>query len=209
MAELGETVRLVELICARLCHDLAGLVGTVGNALELVAEDAGESREIVAFAASATKRLTQRLVLFRAAWGPETDITALPALLELATGALEVRRIGIDTSALPHDCVFSLPVARVVLNLILLAADCLPKGGTILLMGDPEDLLIRIRGEDAGWPSGFVGCMRDEAATIAALKDGRSVQMPLTVLLALSRKLLLSPVFGPGSGLEAVRLTKE
>src|ERR1700679_75829 len=72
MAEMGETVRLVELVCARLCHDLGGLIGTVGNAVDMVAEDIGGDSEVAAFASSAAKALAQRLRLMRTAWGPES-----------------------------------------------------------------------------------------------------------------------------------------
>jgi histidine phosphotransferase ChpT len=206
MAEMGDTIRLVELICARLCHDLGGLIGTVGNALEMVAEDAGRDNEVLAFASSAAYALTQRLRLMRAAWGPETDAMKLSALVKLVTPALAARRVGLDTRTLPPDCVFSPAIGRVVLNLIMLACDCLPRGGTIVLMGEPADLLVRIDGPGAAWPAGFANCMRDEAAALAALTSARSVQMPLTVLFALSRGLRLSPVLGPTSGIEAVRL---
>jgi histidine phosphotransferase ChpT len=206
MAELDQTIRLVELICARLCHDLGGLIGTVGNALDMVAEDAGGDTEIVAFASSASTALTQRLRLMRAAWGPEAKRIALPELMKLVSAPLAARRIGLDVRAIPPDCVFPAPIGRVVLNLILLAGDCLPRGGTIVILGAPTDLLFRIDGPEARWPSGFAGCMHDEAAAFAALAGARSVQMPLTVLFALARKLRLSPVLGPGSGVEAVRL---
>jgi len=206
MARLGETVRLVELICARLCHDLGGLIGTVGNALEMGAEDTDANNELVAFAATANKALAQRLRLMRAAWGPDFGPIALPALVLLVTQALAARRVGLDSRGLPPRCAFPPPIGRVVLNLILLAADCLPKGGTIMLVGEPADLLIRIDGPEAAWPPGFTACMRDEAAAIAAMTEARSMQMPLTVLLALSGKLRLSSVLGPAGGVEAVRL---
>ena len=207
MARSGDTIRLVELVCARLCHDLGGLIGTVGNALEMVTEDAGQDNEVVAFAASAASALTERLRLMRTAWGPETEAMKLPALVALVAPAVAVRRIGIDARALRPDCVFRPAFARVVLNLIVLACDCMPKGGTIVLMGGPDDLLVRIDGPDAAWPAGFTDCMRDEDTALAAVTGARSVQMPLTVLFALSRQLRLSPVLGPTSGMEAVRLS--
>jgi len=206
MAQLGDTIRLVELICARLCHDLGGLIGTVGNALDMVTEDAGRDNEVLAFASSAANALTQRLRLMRTAWGPETEALELSALIKLVTQALTVRRVGLDTRSLAPESVFSPPVGRVTLNLIVLACDCLPRGGTISLMGEPDDLLVRIAGPDAAWPPGFADCMRDEATAIAALTGARSVQMPLTALFALSRQLRLSPVLGMASGIEAVRL---
>ena len=206
MAELVETMRLVELTCARLCHDLGGLIGTASNALEMVAEDADRGNEVVAFAVSATRALTQRLRLMRAAWGPDSEVLSLSTFVDLAAPPLAMRRVGLDTRILPPDSVFSPPLGRVLLNLILLACDCMPKGGTIVVMGEPADLLIRIDGPEAAWPPGFTACMGNEAAALAALSGARAVQMPLTALLALSRELRLSPVLGPGSGIQAVRL---
>jgi histidine phosphotransferase ChpT len=206
MAQLVDTIRLVELVCARLCHDLGGLIGTVGNALDMVAEDADRDNEVLAFASSAAKALTQRLRLMRAAWGPETDAMPLSGLLTLATPVLASKRIGLNTGTMSRGCVFSAAMGRLVLNLIVLASDCLPRGGTILLMGGPEDLLIRIDGPNAAWPPGLAACLRDEAEAVATLTSARSIQMPLTALLALSRDLRLSPVLGPTSGIEALRL---
>ena len=144
--------------------------------------------------------------LARAAWGPETDALTLSGLLALATPALSARRVGLDTRALSADCVFPPPVSRVALNLIMLACDCMPKGGIIMLVGEPADLFIRISGPGAAWPAGFTACMNDAAAAVSVLSGARSVQMPLTALLAVSRDLILSPVLGPTSGVEAIRL---
>jgi len=138
--------------------------------------------------------------LLRAAWGPETDPVALAALVRLAAPPLGARRIGLDVRMLAPDCVFPAPVARVLLNLIVLASDCLPKGGTVVLIGAPSDLLIRIDGPEAAWPSGFTACMGNESAALGALADAHSAQMPLTALLAIGRELRLSPVLGRSAG---------
>ncbi len=209
MVETGDTIRLAELVCARLCHDLGGLIGTVGNAMAMVAEGSGRGNEVLAFATSATTMLSQRLQLMRAAWGPETEAIALPDLLRLAGPAVAARRVGIDTRTLAPDCVFSARAGRVLLNLILLACESLPKGGTIVILGRSDDLLLRIDGPLAAWPAGFSACMRDEASAIGALTGARSVQMPLTALFALTSGVRLSPVLGPTSGIEAVRLCDE
>jgi histidine phosphotransferase ChpT len=128
MPELGETIRLVELVCARLCHDIGGLIGTVGNAVDMVADDAARDDEVLAFASTAARALTQRLRLLRSAWGPDQETIALTALIALVAPPLEIRRIGVDTGGLPPDSDFSGPFGRVLLNLILLACDCLPNG---------------------------------------------------------------------------------
>jgi histidine phosphotransferase ChpT len=206
MAQPGDTIRLVELICARLCHDLGGLIGTVGNALDMVTEDAGRDNEVLAFASSAANALTERLRLMRTAWGPESDPITLSELVKLVTRAVGARRVTLDVDGLPAGCVFPPSTGRVVLNLIVLACDCLPRGGTIFLLGEPDDLLVRIVGPGAAWPPGFADCMRDEDAALAALTSALSVQMPLTALFAQTGGLRLSPVLGPNSGIEALRL---
>lgn len=208
MAQLADTIRLVELVSARLCHDLSGLIGTVGNALDMVTEDSDGNNEILAFAATAAIRLKQRLRLMRVAWGPEVDPIPLPALIDLVAGPLAARRVGLETRALRTGCVFPPSTGRVLLNVILLACDSMPMGGTIGLMGDAADILIRIDGLGAAWPTGLVACLRDETAALAALTNARTVQMPLTVLLALTRNLQLSPVFGSATGIEALRLAE-
>ena len=206
MADLGETLRLVELTCARLCHDLGGLIGTVGNALDMVVEDAGGGDEVLAFAASASRALTQRLRLLRAAWGPETEALTPAALHALAGPPLAARRIDLNVRVLSPGARFSPASGRVALNVILLAGDALPRGGAIILMGEPSDLFIRIDGPGAAWPPGLTTCLRDEAAALEALATARSPQMPLTALLALGRGLRLSPVFGPAAALIGLRL---
>ena len=207
MAQLTDTLNLVELVCARLCHDLGGLIGTIGTAMEMVMEEADQNDEIVAFAASASKSLMQRIRLARAAWGPDVDPYDLEKLVELVVPLLARQRVGLDTRALEPDSEFVPPTARVLLNVIMLACDSLPKGGTIVLIGEPEDLLIRIEGPGAAWPSGLADCLRDEAVAMAALTSARTVQMPLTALLAISRGVRLTLVLGPTTGIEALRMS--
>jgi histidine phosphotransferase ChpT len=207
MAQLTDTLNLVELVCARLCHDLGGLIGTIGTAMEMVMEEADQNDEIVAFAASASKSLMQRIRLARAAWGPDVDPYELEKLVELVVPLLARQRVGLDTRGLQPDSEFVPPAARVLLNVIMLACDSLPKGGTIVLIGEPEDLLIRIEGPGAAWPAGLADCLRDEAVAMAALTSARTVQMPLTALLALSRGVRLTLVLGATTGIEALRMS--
>jgi histidine phosphotransferase ChpT len=206
MADLQQILSLVELTCARLCHDLGGLIGTVGNAIDMAAEDPGNDSEVLAFAASASKALRERLRLLRAAWGPEAGALTVAEASVLAEAPLSVRRITLDASALAGDTGFSPAAGRVFLNLILLAADSLPRGGTIRVAGAVTDLTVRIDGPGARWPSGLIGCLGDEQAAFAAMSGPGALQTPLTVLLALGRRMDLTPITGP-AGIEGLRLT--
>ena len=213
MPDLADTLRLMEQTCARLCHDLGGLIGTIGGAIDLLADDAPEGDEILAFARTASKTLTQRVRLMRAAWGPDAGPMSWPALRDLAEPAMTARRVDLHFAMRPPGIVFPAVAARLLLNLILLAGEGLPKGGTVTLTGALDDIFVVIDGPNAVWTSGLAACAQDPKAAVAALEDARSVQMPLTVLLALLSDYRLSPVLGPlprgGSGIVAVRLSQK
>ena len=63
---LRPAAKLAEILAARLCHDLAGLTGSLGGALELAEEDA----EALSVARDSALALHARLTLLRAAFGP-------------------------------------------------------------------------------------------------------------------------------------------
>ena len=199
MASISETLRLVELTCARLCHELSGLAGTLGGIIDLALEETPVASETLAVGRDAARELVQRLKLLRAAWGPDLGPLTLTGLLTLADGRPNARRVLVDAAGLPPDTVFAPPTGRLALNLLLLASDSLPGGGTVSLVGSAADLFVAIDGPRAAWPSGFAGCLADETAAFAALNGARTLQMPLTALLAQGLGLRLSLLMAPRS----------
>lgn len=196
MVGISDCLRLAELTCARLCHDLSGLLGTIGGALELATDGDQEINEEVVLAADAARELIMRLRFYRAAWGGLQEPLSLPALHALVEGLPNARSITLENHGLPPDTVLPPAVAAMTLNLLLLASECLPRGGRILLAGSAHDLFVRILGPNAGWPAGFAACIADETAAIAALTTARAVQMPLTALMAHGHGLRLSMLMG-------------
>ena len=73
-----------------------------------------------------------------------------------------------------------------VLNLLLLAAESLPGGGTIALAGSPRTATAGHHpGPRAAWPAGLLPLARRAARPgEAMLADPRRLQAPLTALLA-------------------------
>ncbi|HVC60616.1 MAG TPA: histidine phosphotransferase family protein [Acetobacteraceae bacterium] len=207
MSGASDKLRLTELVCARMSHDLGGMIGTLAGALEL-AEDPSVAGEALALANQAAIELRQRLQLLRATWGPTAGPLDIAALRSLAEGLPHARRSTINFAALPVDIAFSPSFARVVLNLLLLAGDALNGSGEVTLAGTGTDLVIAIAGPRAAWPSGLAGCLASEAGAWAALRDARSLQMPLTALLARGCGLRLSLLMpaGPGGPAPPLRL---
>lgn len=207
MSGASDPLRLAELVCARMSHDLGGTIGTLAGALEL-AEDPTVAAEALALATQAATELRQRLELQRATWGPTTGSLDLAALRSLAEGLPHAKRCSIDFSGLPDDTAFSPSFARVLLNLLLLAGDAMNGSGEVTLAGSGTDLIIAIAGSRAAWPSGLAGVLTSEAAAWAALRDARSLQLPLTALLARACGLRLSLLMpgGPGGPAPPLRL---
>lgn len=188
-------LRLIELASTRLCHDISGLVGSLERALAASESATAHELNIERVASVAAQALATRLDLRRSAWGPDGDPLSLPHLRHLARGLPE--QVIVDTSALDQTALFPAATGRIVLNLLLLSADSLPSGGTVVLAGDPDDLFVRISGVAAAWPTGTAICLVDEAEARSALTDGRSLQMALTALLAHAAGIRLSVVMSP------------
>ncbi|MGE0223706.1 MAG: histidine phosphotransferase family protein [Acetobacteraceae bacterium] len=201
-------LRLAEMICARLCHDMSGLLGTLHTALDMLEGDHRDSDDPLAIARQNAGTLIARLRLLRAAWASNPDPLSLDRLKALVAGSPAAHRVTLDLSGLPPDTVLSPPVARVALNLILLAGESLPGGGEIIVAGTARDLFVQIQGPGARWPAGTAGCLVDEATAAAAVTNARELQMPLTALLAhgLGVRLSMLLPFGPASGPPPIRL---
>jgi histidine phosphotransferase ChpT len=185
-----QTTQLAESLCAKLCHEMSGPLGTVAGALEMVSDDPETAAESLQLAQDAAFQMVRRLRLLRAAWGGDCGALDATGLAELASGLPP--RIQVEPGGLVGK--FSPPVARLLVNMLLLAVEALPRGGTISLSGAPdEDVLLLVSGVRAAWPSGLAQALADPSQ--APLNDPRQVQVPLTAHLALEAGLRLSLLF--------------
>jgi len=176
-------VHLIERTAACLCEAFGASVAALASALR------NEQEPAHALGAAVDAILLQ-LQLRQAAWGPASHPLDLLQLMALARGL--PGHVAVDASALPPATLFSAAAGRVVLNILLLAADSLSQGGQIILAGAAEDLFIRIAGPQAAWPVGMTLCLASEAEARSALTDERSLQMALTALFAYAADIRLS-----------------
>ena len=75
--------------------------------------------------------------------------------------------------------------------------------------GGPADVIARLDGPNAAWPAGLIGMLADEIAAWQALTSPRTIQAPLTALLARHHGLRLAVLLsgGPTSLAPPLRLT--
>lgn len=199
MAEMigaDDGLLLAEILATRLCHDLSGQVNTVVSAIEMLREEPGAAEEAMDLASDAGMALVRRLRLLRAAWGANSLGLGVSELRSLVTGAFG-SAIRLDLDHLAPTGAFAPDATRLVLNVMLLAAESLPAGGAMELAGDPmDDVMIRIRGPRAGWPPGLAGMLADPAHARMSLRNGhagpRGLQAPLTALIAHATGLRLA-----------------
>jgi histidine phosphotransferase ChpT len=197
---MSEALRLAEMLCARLCHDLSGLLGSLIGVVEIAREEQPES-ETLAVAEGTAVELGQRLKLLRAAWGMDEEPLDIIQMQTFADSLSSGRRLRLDLGGLEPEAIFPPPAARVVLNILLLAAESLPAGGIIALSGSPTgNILTTIAGARAAWPAGLATCLADGAVAWAAVTtDPRKVQAPLTALLARKHGFRLSMLMPTGT----------
>ena len=179
---------VAQLLCARLCHDLVGPAGAVNAGLELMQEaPAGEALEL---AARSGRQVVRRIAFYRAAFGlgGSAEGADLAEARALAAGFLADGRVTLDWSveAASAERRLAPAGARLILNLVLLGVDSLPRGGTVgVHVVDLEEGLgvaILASGKGARMRSYVHAAMRPDAS--AAELSARSVQGYLTRLLA-------------------------
>ena len=141
--------RIVELLAARLCHDLIGPVSAIGNGAELLSDDDPDFvRDAVALIGDSARKALRRLQFYRFAFGfrPGGVVSAAPHALvaELFEGS------GVVCDY--PDAVRQLPLEwqKLSCNLVAVAADALPRGGTLRIGSEPGGLAVEATGEGSG-----------------------------------------------------------
>lgn len=182
---------LAELLCARLCHDFSGPLGTLIAAAELLEDDSADPAEVRATVLDSAQALSRRLRYLRTAWGVGGAAITPAELLELAEGVPGHGRVQLDLSALPADVKLGPGLARTLMSSILLVAEALPKGGVVRVLADPAagQVLLMPEGRMAAWPPGV-------AAALAGRPDPeitpRTLLAPLTLAIARAAGFTLS-----------------
>lgn len=183
-------LEVAELLASRLCHDLVGPVGAVNNGMELLEEELapGTAGDAVRLAAESAERAGAVLQFYRLAFGmagsrEEPDAAELRRLAAawLARGKTELRWA---EGPLPETAPQGL--GKLLLNMIALGAEALPRGGAVAVEVRPAAAGVEARVTAAGAGAELREETRaglDPRADLSALTP-RNVQAYLAALLA-------------------------
>ncbi len=191
------------LLVSRVCHDLVGPMGAVVNGLEVLEDerDAAMRADALKIVGTSAGQALARLQFLRIAFGAAGSAGAELDLSEvgrLVTGLLTGSKVKLDWQAAhlnwPKDW------AKLLMNSALLAADCLPRGGTVRVetSADPAapSFTITATGTNARVLEEVERAVRGESGTNAL--DARGVQPYLTHRLARTVNAGLTMTAGDG-----------
>src|SRR4051795_4449975 len=124
--------RVVELLAARLCHDLISPVAAIANGAELLGEDDPEFvREAAALVGTSAREATARLQFFRFAYGFGGSGLAGPSPCQLAATYFADTLITCDYGEMAR----ALPLDRQKLAcaMLIVAREALLRGGRLVV----------------------------------------------------------------------------
>ncbi len=135
MADIVD-IRVVGLLCSRLCHELVNPLGAVNNGIELILDVGDDMRdEALALIESSARRATDRLQFYRMAYGAAgaTALGDLAMVRALIDGLLAEGRVSIEWPQGDHNPSLAEGWGRMLLNLVVAASETLPRGGTLVV----------------------------------------------------------------------------
>ena len=148
-------MRVLELLASRLCHDIVGPVGAVNNGMEMLEDDEfGMADDAVALCSKSARQAANALQFYRMAYGQAGSRVGpdFSDIRDMAAAHLEHSKSNLDWSdtAAPEGAPDGF--AKLLLNMIALAEESLPRGGQItvrtLIDGNSLAAVVAANGTD-------------------------------------------------------------
>lgn len=160
--DIALEMTLIELISSRICHDLVGPVGAVNAGAELMGEEGVSDDEALALMRKSGLEAARRLQLFRLAFGRAGNSVDTASMRDAARHAYEAEgKVTLDW----QDLAFDPSHGRVVLNMVMLAREALPFGGTISVTHDSDGrTTVRAEGKRAALRAEVMNVLENEVS---------------------------------------------
>ena len=174
-------------LVSRVCHDLVGPLGAVVNGLEVLEDerDASMRADALKIVTQSAEQALARLQFMRIAFGAAGSAGAELDLTEvgrLTAGLLDGSKMTLHWEA-PHKN-WPKDWAKLLMNAVVVAGDCLPRGGTLRIETATEAPSFKIfaTGQGARIVEDTERALRGEQSQ--STYDARHVQPALTYRLA-------------------------
>ena len=166
--------RVMELLCARLCHDLIGPIAAINNGVELVRDYGdGMQGEALALIGESAAKASQLLQFYRVAFGSaraaDGSGMGIEEARQRAIEALSSERITIlwpDVKAEGDGGTARLAV-KLILNLVLLGVEILPGAGEVRVeinRGNPGQVQITAKKDGLSMADDFAAVLNGEVS---------------------------------------------
>ena len=182
-------IDFASFLVSRVCHDLVGPMGAVVNGLEVLEDerDAAMRADALKIVSQSANQALARLQFLRIAFGAAGSAGAeldLGEVGRLVSGLLEGSKVKLEWQSAhvnwPKDW------AKLLMNATMLAADCLPRGGQVVVETSAADAApsfkIRASGSHAKVHEEVEKAVRGEASHGPV--DARGIQPFLTHKIA-------------------------
>ncbi len=175
---------LAALLCARICHDLVSPISALGTAIEVLDDDKNadmheDALDLVKLSARQASAKLQFLRLAFGAGGSAPGVIGLDTLKSLVDGIYGSGKAEIvwdgEKDGLDKN------YARLLLNMIMMAVQTVPRGGTVRVNFD-HDLIIKANGPRARVDAAVHQTLAGKAPEDGF--DGRTIQPFYSGLIA-------------------------
>jgi histidine phosphotransferase ChpT len=130
-------LRVLELAASKICHDLISPIGAVNNGLELMEEEQDHAlqAEALALAQRSARRASILLQLYRSLFGNAGNQASFgpQEAVQMAFDSLQGGKVALEADLAAAVPVLPEGYGKLVLAAVMVAADTLPRGGTVLL----------------------------------------------------------------------------
>jgi histidine phosphotransferase ChpT len=142
-------LRVLEMLAARLCHDLIGPVAAIGNGAELLADEEPDFvQDAISLVGESARKANRRLQFYRFAYGfSGGELAGLPPH-RLASTFFEESSVTCDY----REKVRALPLEwqKLTCNMLAIAGEALHRGGQLVADGAAGAPQVEAIGEGAG-----------------------------------------------------------
>lgn len=180
-----ENTKLTALVASRICHDMVEPMSAIIQGLEMIKTGEGKlDPDAVSLLDTGVGKAWAKLEFFRFAMAGamaegDSDIEEGKAVAEKLYSVLKPELVwNAPSVAMPR------PAVRVIVNLLLIANECLPRGGTVEInaakAGEGGEVVVTAKGPRAKLKEATALALKGEGEELT----GHTIQPTLTSLLA-------------------------